>query len=231
LDETYRYKIFNKGNFVETSKVEDGVMCFNLTLRLTVPDQHPAAHAPLISKGIQMNTLRKQILIGLTVLGMGTATLAAHADEGGWGHGGGDQHGRQHGGQMMGERMAHFRAHLHDKLKLSAAQEPAWNAYVAATTPPKPAAGAHQGMDGKGQHPDFATMSAPQKLQMFDDMAKKRLAMQESHLAALKTFYATLTPEQQKTFDHAIAMGMHRRHHHHHHWRHEDHEGYHHGWN
>jgi protein CpxP len=173
-----------------------------------------------------MNTLRKQILIGLTVLGMGTATLAAHADEGGWHHGG-EQNGWHHGGQM-GERMAHFRARLHDKLKLSAAQETAWTAYVAATTPPKPAAGAHPDGKGQGQHPDFSSMTAPQKLQMFDDMQKKRLAMQESHLAAMKTFYATLTPEQQKTFDHAINMAMHHRHHHHHEGR--EHDG-HHGWN
>jgi protein CpxP len=178
-----------------------------------------------------MNTLRKQILIALTVLGMGTTTLAAHADEGGWHHGGSEQGG--HRGGQMGKRMAHFRAHLHDKLKLSAAQETAWTAYVAATEP-KMAAGAHP--DGKGQHPDFASMTAPQKLQMFDDMQKKRLAMQESHLAAMKTFYATLTPEQQKTFDRAINMAMHHRHHghgHHHEGREHygHHDGDHHGWN
>jgi Spy/CpxP family protein refolding chaperone len=160
-----------------------------------------------------MNTLHKNILIGLTVLGMGTATLAAHADEGREWHHGGD---REHRGQMMGERMAHFRERLHDKLKLSAAQEPAWKAYVAATTPQMPAAGAHQGAGA--QRKDFAAMTAPQKMEMRNEMAKKRIARQESHLAALKTFYATLTPEQQKTFDHSVAMGMrhHRQQRHHH---------------
>lgn len=174
-----------------------------------------------------MKTLQKQLLIGLTVLGMGSVSLAARADDnyGGheWHQDGG--HGRGHDrGHMMAERMAHFQAHLHDRLKLTAAQEPAWNAYLAAVKPQMPAKGAadaHQA-PGAGMK-EFAALPAPQKMEKMLEMQKKHEAMQEHHLAALKTFYATLTPEQQKTFDHSLMMGMHHRHHehgrhHHHHW-------------
>jgi Spy/CpxP family protein refolding chaperone len=46
-------------------------------------------------------------------------------------------------------------------------------------------------------------------------MQKQRTAEMEARLPALNTFYAVLTPEQKKTFDH---QGMH----------HHGHEG--HGW-
>jgi hypothetical protein len=165
-----------------------------------------------------MKTLPKQILIALTVLGMGSVSLAARADDN---HQGGGHDWHQdggHGHHDMGERMAHFQARLHDHLKLTAAQEPAWNAYVAAIKPQAPAAGAaHQ--DHRADWKAFAALPAPQKMEKMLDMQKKHEAMQEHHLAALKTFYATLTPDQQKTFDHSMMMGMHHRHHgRHHHW-------------
>ncbi|MES2739526.1 MAG: Spy/CpxP family protein refolding chaperone [Pseudomonadota bacterium] len=44
-------------------------------------------------------------------------------------------------------------------------------------------------------------------------LSKARIALQESHLAALKTFYAVLTPEQKAVFDqHAWPAGHGRRH-------------------
>lgn len=166
-----------------------------------------------------MKTLQKQILIGLTVLGMGCASLSARADDNHQGGRDWHQDGGHDRGHMMAERMAHFQARLHDRLKLTAAQEPAWNAYLAALKPQMPA-GAARPAPGAGMK-EFAALPAPQKMEKMLEMQKKHEAMQEHHLAALKTFYATLTPEQQKTFDHSLMMGMHHRHHrhgHHHHW-------------
>jgi protein CpxP len=144
-----------------------------------------------------MNTLRKSLLIGLTVLGMGTATLAARAEDGRHGHAA--THEMNHA--KFAERMAKHQAQLHDKLKLTAAQEPAWSAFTAAATPKTPLA-----------RPDRAEMQklpAPQRLEKHIAMQKEHLAMQESRLAALRTFYAVLTPEQQKIVDESMPRGRH----------------------
>lgn len=84
-------------------------------------------------------------------------------------------------------------AELHDKLKLSASQEDAWKTYTEATaknmTPPK------------REVADLDGMTAPQRIEKGLEFMKERQANMEAQLAALKTFYATLTPEQQKVFD------------------------------
>lgn len=148
-----------------------------------------------------MNTLRKSILIGLTVLGMGTATMAVHADEGARGH------MAMHGdGARFAERVGKHLADLHGKLKLTAAQEAGWSAFAAAATPRAPAA--------RPDRAGFAKLSAPERLEQWIARSKERLGAQENTLAALKTFYATLTPEQKKIFDDNVPGGEHGRHHH-----------------
>lgn len=44
-------------------------------------------------------------------------------------------------------------------------------------------------------------MTAPQRMQTMLDRMKEREGKMANQLAALKTFYNKLTPEQQKTFD------------------------------
>ncbi|HEY0584631.1 MAG TPA: Spy/CpxP family protein refolding chaperone, partial [Pseudoduganella sp.] len=53
---------------------------------------------------------------------------------------------------------------------------------------------------------------APERMEKRIEMAKARLARMESNLAATKTFYATLTPEQQKVFDEKAGRFGHHRH-------------------
>jgi Spy/CpxP family protein refolding chaperone len=53
-------------------------------------------------------------------------------------------------------------------------------------------------------------MSAPERMEARIAMSKERISRQETHLTALKTFYATLTPEQQKVFDDNMRGGEHR---------------------
>ncbi|MES2296309.1 MAG: Spy/CpxP family protein refolding chaperone [Pseudomonadota bacterium] len=146
-----------------------------------------------------MKTLRKTLLIGLAVLSMGAGTaLSAHADEGRHGAAARQEKMQAH----MAEMFTHRMAMLHDKLKLSAAQEGAWTTYVAAITP---AAGAMQ-------HPDraaIAAMPAPDRLEHALTATRTHITTMEGHLAALKTFYAVLTPEQKKVFDDNVMGGAH----------------------
>jgi protein CpxP len=140
-----------------------------------------------------MNTLRKHVLIALTVLGMGSAAFAVQAQtaapEGRYGHAA-TQEQRM---AKWGEHFAKRQAKLHDALQLTAAQEPAWAAYQAAIKPT--AMGMH------GDRAAWASMPAPARMEKMIAMAKQHTAAMESHLAALNTFYAQLTPAQKKVFD------------------------------
>jgi Spy/CpxP family protein refolding chaperone len=98
--------------------------------------------------------------------------------------------------QQMQAGMEKHRMQLHDKLKLTAQQEPAWKAFTDATSPQ------HAGMhDAKGDHQAMANLSAPAMVEKMLERSKERMARQQQHLDALKTFYAVLTPEQQKILD------------------------------
>lgn len=149
-----------------------------------------------------MNTIRKSLMIGLGALCMGTATLAAHAAEPSHDHAvkQDDHAARQKAnGNRHAEGMARHMAALHDKLKLSSAQEPAWAAFIAAAKPQTPA-----------ERPDRASvakMTAPERLETWITMSQARLAAQQNALTALKTFYAELTPEQKKIFDDNVPGG------------------------
>jgi protein CpxP len=151
-----------------------------------------------------MNTVRKSIIIGMAVLGLGGTTLAVHAHDG-------QERGAKHE-QMQakwGERAAAREQKLHAALKLTAGQEPAWAAYTAAI---KPAARPERGERGA-----WKSMPAPERLAKRLEMAKQHVAMMETRLGATSTFYAVLTPEQKKLFDensmqrggHRMKHGMH----------------------
>ena len=108
----------------------------------------------------------------------------------------------------MGQRMQALKA----ALKLNASQEAAWNDYSAALQPQPHAAGE------RPAHPDrkaFAAMTTPERIDAMQALHSKRQADQQARMdrrhQATKTFYATLSPEQQKTFD-AETLQMHERH-------------------
>ncbi len=65
-----------------------------------------------------------------------------------------------------------------------------------------------------GKRAEFAAMTTPQKLDMMMKRAGERQAHMQARVAAIKAFYAALTPSQQKAFDlmHQGMMGggMHR---------------------
>ncbi len=108
--------------------------------------------------------------------------------------------------QRMQAGMEKHRTQLHDKLKLTPQQEPAWKAFTEATKPQHDQK-KHQ---AKADRQAMAAMSAPARMEKMLERSKERLARMQQHLDALKSFYAVLTPEQQKIFD-ASHQRMHDR--------------------
>ncbi|MBA5685575.1 Spy/CpxP family protein refolding chaperone [Rugamonas apoptosis] len=147
-----------------------------------------------------MNTVRKSILIGMTVLGLAGASTAALADDAAAGRHGWQANSEQRQARMA-DMFAKHQAKLHDLLKLTAAQEPAWTAYQNAIKPALPA-----------EHIDHAAMAklpAPERLARMIDMSKQRTLAMEGHLGALNTFYGQLTTEQKAIFDDHVMGGAH----------------------
>lgn len=93
----------------------------------------------------------------------------------------------------MQRHMDRRAADLKAKLKLSAEQDSAWNAYVAAMKPP-----------AVGPHPSRAELdklTTPERLDKMRELRKQREAEMDKRDDATRAFYATLTAEQKKVFD------------------------------
>jgi Spy/CpxP family protein refolding chaperone len=137
-----------------------------------------------------VNKSVKMILAGAAIIALSASAYARSGEDCGYG---------EHGG-MMGmnpERMEKYHeqhlAKLHDKLKLTAQQETAWKKFAA-----------QQPILDKVNRPDPAErekLNAPQRLEKGLEHMKAMETKMSEHLAALKEFYAVLTPDQQKIFD------------------------------
>lgn len=90
------------------------------------------------------------------------------------------------------ERMARRLDELKQKLQISRGQEGAWEGWTAALKPTP-----HQHQD----HAAFAQLTTPERIDRMKALRAQRNAQMDKRLDATKTFYAQLTPEQQKTFD------------------------------
>ena len=147
-----------------------------------------------------MKTLKKKLYIGLTAVTFAIAG-SVFAQSAPPSPPAPDAHAGHHDApgdkakwaDKMKERMAKHQAELHDKLKITAAQEPAWKTFTDSMTP-----GA---MPARPDHQSMEKMTTPERLEKGLDRAKEHLAQMQTRLSALKTFYAVLTPEQQKIFD------------------------------
>ena len=173
-----------------------------------------------------MNTLRKNILVAFAALGIAGAAIAqtttTPAPEGRHGHAVSAEQRAAHKAERQAkhaERRAQREAKLRADLKLTAQQEPAFAAFLAAGKPaqrPQAQGAGH----APGERAKFAALPAPQRMERMIERQKQRTARMEARLAALNNFYAVLTPEQKKVFD-SQAMrggfgGKHRGHHGHH---------------
>lgn len=112
----------------------------------------------------------------------------------------------------MQERHAKRLEALKQKLQITPAQEGAWSTWVASRRPsanmPRP------------QRGEFAQLSTPERIDRMRTLRAARSAEMDRRGEATKTFYATLTPAQQKAFDaltlaHMGGFGGHRGHGHH----------------
>jgi Spy/CpxP family protein refolding chaperone len=170
-----------------------------------------------------MNTVRKNIVIVLAAFGIAGASLGVQAQTGAPAEG---RHGhamskeqreakraefRQLTPEQRQAKMAEFRAKrleqraarqakLADALKLTPAQQPVWQAFVASMTPPQKGERAGQRLS-KEQRAALTALTAPQRLERRIAMQKERTARMEARLSALNSLYAALTPEQRKVFD------------------------------
>lgn len=106
--------------------------------------------------------------------------------------------------ERAGQRAAHQSSHtqgaghaqrlqsLHDKLKLNGEQTKAWESFTASMAPMGTKHG-KQAQEGTGN----AIARMESRMQQHEAMQ----AQMGSRLQAMKSFYAALTPEQQKIFD------------------------------
>ena len=85
---------------------------------------------------------------------------------------------------------------LHDALRLTTAQEAAWTRYTQAIAPNSQAEARHQAADSL--MPNLAT---PRRIALISATMAADQADFRRYAAAVTSFYATLTPEQQRTFD------------------------------
>jgi protein CpxP len=117
----------------------------------------------------------------------------------------------RHGQAMqakMAERQDKRMAELKDKLKLSPAQVAAWQAFSDAEKPKLQA----QSVDRVAMREAYAKMNTPQRLDAMLEKSDQRHAQMVARVAAVKTFYAQLTPEQQAVFDAEARLGSGRGH-------------------
>jgi len=103
--------------------------------------------------------------------------------------------------EKMKERQAKRMTELKTKLQLRADQEGAWSTFATSRQPPA----------APPQRPDrdaFAKMTTPQRLDLMKEHQASRTMAFERRADATRSFYAALTPAQQKTFDaETLKMG------------------------
>ncbi len=141
-----------------------------------------------------MSNIRKLIIVGLAGASLGLGAIAVNASAGHRCHEGGFNK------EKSAERMQQRQARLHDQLKLGAEQEPAWKAF---TEKMKPAGG------DRPKHAELAGLKAPERMERMAAMMQQREGRMAERVAAVKEFYAVLTPAQQQVFD-ANFMTRHR---------------------
>ena len=122
----------------------------------------------------------------------------------------------RHDPAKMQAWIARRQAALKAKLQVTPAQESAWTSFTAAMQPPV-------GMGQRatsGQRAEFDRLTTPQRIDKMREMRTQRMttmnAAMEKRGEATKSFYAALSPEQQKVFDaETLRMGGRGGRHHH----------------
>mgnify|MGYP000848963256 CR=1 FL=1 len=102
-------------------------------------------------------------------------------------------------------RHAQVMANLKTRLQLTSAQESAWTTFAAAMQPsPRMAS------DRAQFRAEMDKLTTPERIEKMQAFKAQRDAEMTRRADATKTFYATLSPEQKKTFDTDTAAMIHR---------------------
>lgn len=116
------------------------------------------------------------------------------------GHDGHGRMGGHHDPAKMQAWIAKHQAELKDKLKITTAQEEAWSRYTAAMQPP-----AHDARPTPEQRAELDKLPTPERIDRMRALRTQRMNEMNATLdkrdEATKAFYASLSPEQKKTFD------------------------------
>lgn len=150
--------------------------------------------------------LTKRALLVALVAGGGVLAASAYAVNGGAADGKPGcemRHGQAMPAKMV-ERQDKRMAELKDKLKLTSAQVAAWQAFSEAEKPKLQA----QSVDRVVMREAYAKMNTPQRLDAMLEKSDQRHAQMVARVAAVKTLYAQLTPEQQAVFDAEARLGF-----------------------
>jgi len=102
---------------------------------------------------------------------------------------------------MMAKRHVKHLEELKASLKLKPEQEAQWTTFAASMKPHNPE---------QNHMADMAKLTTPERIDKMAAMKSQHDAEMQKHGDAAKTFYATLSDEQKKTFDQQTAKFMRR---------------------
>ena len=153
-----------------------------------------------------------QSMVVAGVLAAAGGTAFAQMGEGMMGHEGMQHRDPAKMAQMHAKHLADLKA----KLKITANQEAAWNAFAEAMKPPTDM------MNKRPDREEMEKLTTPERIDKMRALHKERMTVMEAEMdkraEATKTFYAALSAEQKKTFDSEHAKmdmrgdGQHRMH-------------------
>lgn len=99
----------------------------------------------------------------------------------------------QHHQERQQQRAAQRQARLKQILQITPAQEGAWSTWIASRQMARPVR--------RGQFDGFAQLTTPERIDRMRALRAERAAEADRRGEATKSFYAALTPAQQKAFD------------------------------
>ena len=159
-----------------------------------------------------MSAALKPLLLASLMAGAAFSALAQTPSTGPMGGPGGEHGSMMRHGPMdpakMQAMVAKRLAALKEKLMITAAQEGAWTAFTSTLQPPPDMQ--KRRMDMRAEVDKLTT---PERIDKMRALRAQRDAEMDKRASATKTFYAALSPEQQKVFDAQHMRGGHGRRH------------------
>jgi Spy/CpxP family protein refolding chaperone len=117
--------------------------------------------------------------------------------------------------EAMAKRHAEHMADFKTVLRITPNQESAWNTFATAMAPRPGAMAMHSPEERAKMRAEMEKLSTPERMDKLRALRTERQAKMNAEMdrrmAAVKTFYGVLTPEQQKVFDVTHKQMMERR--------------------